>query len=250
MNHAIILLAGFGSRLKPLTDSTHKALIDVGGKTILERQLEGLSAHGVTDFHLVLGHRTDDIRAYVGKRFPTLKVRFYANEIYERTNTGYSLNLVLRTLKEGFLLLDGDVVLDGRLLTALCASESGALLCETDPSKLDAEAVKVKVTLPFSPKNGMGTISDIGKHIPLQDAHGESIGVGYYPRDWAEALHACLERELRDEKNWNWYYEDAMKLMLAQKTAPSPLAVIPTGPHPWVEVDDHADLERARHLFK
>lgn len=245
MNHAIILLAGFGSRLKPLTDTIHKALIEVGGKTILERQLEALACRGVGNFHLVLGHRASDIREYVGGRFPELNVRFYANEIYARNNTGYSLNLVLRTLSEGFLLLDGDVILDGALLTALCASESSALLCETDPSKLDAEAVKVKVT---PAKNA--TVSDVGKHVPLQDAHGESIGVGYFTRDWAEALHDCLERELRDENNWNWYYEDAMKLMLAQKTAPSPLSVIPTGAYPWVEIDDHADLNRARRLFK
>lgn len=243
MKHAIILLAGFGSRLKPITDSTHKALIEIGGATILERQIAGLEAGGVTDFHLVLGHRSQDIENFVAENFPDLNVRFYMNETYENNNTGYSLNLVLKTLLEDFLLLDGDVLLGGALLSDLCsASGKSALLCETDPAKLDAEAVKVEL-------GDDGTIADIGKHVPLATAHGESIGVGFYTRDWAEALHACLTYELADEKNRNWYYEDAMRALITEGLAPSPLTVIPTGVSPWVEVDDHEDLARARNLF-
>lgn len=242
MKHAIILLAGFGSRLKPITDTTHKALIDVGGKTILERQILGLVENGVTDFHLVLGHRADDIEKFAARKFPSLKIHPYVNDTYEKNNTGYSLNLVLNTLQDDFLLLDGDVIMGDALLKNLCAtSGTSALLCETDPSKLDAEAVKARLE--------GGVITDIGKHIPLKDADGESIGVGFYTHDWAAALRDCLTHELTNEKNRNWYYEDAMKLLLAQKKAPSPLTVLPTGNHAWVEVDDHVDLARAKSLF-
>ncbi len=66
---AVILLAGTGSRLKPLTDSMHKALIPVAGSPILQHQIESLQAIGVTDFHLVLGHRANDIQKFITELF-------------------------------------------------------------------------------------------------------------------------------------------------------------------------------------
>lgn len=240
--HAIILLAGIGSRLKPITDTMHKALIPIQGRTILERQLEQLNCSGITSFHLVLGYRADDIQNFVKKKFPDLHVTFYPNENFAKTNTAYSLNLVLKTFAEPFLLLDGDVLLSESLTRALCRDTTeNLLLCETDPAKLDAEAVKVRA-------GASGTITEIGKQVALKEAHGESLGVGLYQKDWALALRAYLEHALQHEKNWNWYYEDAMQRMLAHDTAPSPLKILSTGNAVWVEVDDHADLARARSI--
>lgn len=242
VQNAIILLAGTGSRLRPLTDNTHKALLPIQGKTILERQITQLTQCGISKLHLVLGYRDQDICDFAATNFSDLNIQFHHNEIYEKTNTGYSLYLVLKTMAESFLLLDGDVLLHDKLLEALCIDTTdNLLLCETDPAKLDAEAVKVRL-------GDSGHIVEIGKPIALAKAHGESIGVGLYQKDWAIALKSRLESSLKDSSNWNWYYEDAMQEILANEQAPSPLKIISTENYPWVEVDDFQDLERAKKI--
>ena len=282
-HNAIILLAGMGSRLKPLTDNRHKALIPFAGKTILERQVTQLMQNGVTGFHFVLGYRDGDIKNFMAEKFPKLHAEFYPNPIFADTNTGYSLLLVLQKLQDAFLLLDGDVMMSDVLIAKLCAdTEECLLLCETDPTKLDAEAVKVAITPhpALSPwgegarRVGGGTgITAIGKHIPLRDAAGESIGVGLYQADWASALKDQLEVAMQDPlKKKTWYYEDAMNVILGSplslpsplggrvspltgtcsgrvRGALSPLHSLSTGSEPWVDVDDHADLARANSLF-
>lgn len=242
VQNAIILLAGMGSRLRPLTDATHKALLPIQGKTILERQIAQLKKCGIARFHLVLGYRDQDVRDYVTANFPGLNISYYSNAIFERTNTAYSLHLVLKTFAEPFLLLDGDVLLHDELVASLSVDTiDNLLLCETDPAKLDAEAVKARL-------DESGQIVEIGKPIALANAHGESIGVGLYQKDWALALKSHLDKSLKNESNWNWYYEDAMQEIIAKGLAPSPLKIISTGNLAWVEVDDFQDLERAKNV--
>lgn len=243
VHNAIILLAGRGTRLAPLTDTTHKALIEIVGKTILDRQISQLAKAGVKRFHLVLGHRAADIKAHLSQNYSGWDVVFYENPQFETTNTAFSLHLVLKELVDDFLLCDGDVVMADALIQTLCAAggSEGLLLCETDPSKLDAEAVKA-VT------NAAGDITDIGKHIPLDRALGESIGIGFYPKEWGVALKSRLDQLLRDQSHWNWYYEDAIRQLLSEGATLPALRVLPTSPHPWVEVDDANDLKRAQSL--
>jgi choline kinase len=242
IQHAVILLAGYGSRLMPITDRTHKALLPVGGKTILQRQILQLIANGVTNLHLALGYRAEDIKNFVAQEFPGLNVKYYDNEMYETSNNGYSLYLVLKTLRETFLLIDGDLVMANAIMRDICSVRNQTVfVCETDKSKLDAEAMKIGL-------NVNAEVETISKKLSLAEAQGEAIGLGLYQKDWADALHTCLESCLKDKSNWNWYYEDAVLKLLNTGKAPSPIRILPTSNHSWVEVDDHDDLARAKNL--
>ena len=240
---AIILLAGLGTRLKPLTDASHKALLTIGDKTILQRQIEALQSFGIQKFHLALGYRADDIQNYVRNHFPDLNVAYYENPVYAQTNTAYSLWLVIQKMPRGFLLLDGDVLFTKSLLQIFKThADQNALLCETDPSKLDPEAVKFCT-------NAQNQITQIGKAIALSDAKGESIGIGQFQADWNRTLNAFLNTQLQNTAHHNWYYEDAFQRIFEGQQAPAPFFVLSTGEQAWVEVDDHADLKRAQELF-
>lgn len=241
---AIILLAGMGSRLAPLTENQHKALISIGGQTILERQVQLLAEQNVNRIHLVLGYRSEDIKNFVQKHFagPT-EFFFYENPNYHKTNTAYSLWQVLKKKQTSFLLLDGDVILTQKLLKILCAeTHENLVLSDTDRSKLDAEAVRFRV-------NEHNHILEIGKHIPLEQSAGESIGVGLYQKDWAETLLKHLASIMKDSTHWQWYYEDVFEKLIQDKQAPSFLTIQSTLDEPWVEIDDHNDLKRAQELF-
>ncbi|MGC8514204.1 MAG: NTP transferase domain-containing protein, partial [Acidimicrobiales bacterium] len=71
---AVILAAGLGRRMAPLTDSTHKTLLPVAGTTILDRLLGSLRICGISDVCIVTGYRAGDIRAAVSQRFADLNV--------------------------------------------------------------------------------------------------------------------------------------------------------------------------------
>lgn len=240
---AIILCAGRGTRLAPLTDNTHKSLIPIGSQTILQRQLNQLAACGIKKITVVTGHRAGEIESFISN-YPRheFEISCVQNNNFDQTNTGYSLGIALANLASPFILLDGDVVMDDGLLQSLLASGPDTLLCETDPAKLDGEAVKTAL-------DAAGKIRAIGKNIPKKEAAGESIGVGYFGTEWARALQSECGALFGNPQKWNHYYEDVMQELFDRKSAPSALSILSTQNFHWVEVDDHDDYRRACHLY-
>ena len=90
---AVILAAGLGSRIRPLTDDVPKTLLTIGDETILARILTGIQEAGIDDVVLVLGYLHQKVEHVVRESFPDLRVQVVVNERYEETNTGYSLLL-------------------------------------------------------------------------------------------------------------------------------------------------------------
>ena len=82
--NAVILVAGVARRMAPLTDTTHKALLPVGGRPVLTRMLEALDAAGVRQATLVVGHCADQVRKVAGERVGRLAVRYIHNPEYTR----------------------------------------------------------------------------------------------------------------------------------------------------------------------
>lgn len=242
---AIILLAGQGTRLRPLTDHKHKALIDVGGMSILERQLSQLARLSITKAQLILGYRANDVRSFALSVAPTgLELQFSENPRYAHTNTGASLLIALEEVHSDFLLMDGDVVMEDALLAQILEPGNECLLlCDVDRSKLDIEAVRFSVTVTEK-------INALSKHVPMSDSMGESIGIGLYKAAWRAPLMQSLKTSLTDPAKQNWYYEDALNAILSEQLNDfPPLRPIATGNYNWVEIDDHEDLARAQVLF-
>src|SRR3990167_1221321 len=106
---AVILVAGIGSRLRPLTDDRPKALVDVGGETILARAVRLLHAHGVERIVLATGYREDSVRRALADA--PVELAFCANPRFDSTQNSVSLALCEQAVAhEGFFKLDGDVV--------------------------------------------------------------------------------------------------------------------------------------------
>jgi choline kinase len=126
ITQAIILNAGEGKRLRPLTLETPKCLLAVGDNTILENQLSKLIDCGITDVVMVLGYKPEKIMEFSKCKFPNLNFRFIFNEDYAKTNTVYSLKLAMKEVK--VLLKDDLVISIGKHL---------------EPSKADGEFIGV-----------------------------------------------------------------------------------------------------------
>ena len=120
---AVILAAGIASRLRPLTNHTPKCLLEIGGKSLLERAIQGLLTNNIREIVLVTGYLQEQIVSFVQKKFPEVDVKFIYNEKYATTNNIYSLWLVKNSIQgENIILLDSDILFDPGLVTAVINS--------------------------------------------------------------------------------------------------------------------------------
>ena len=107
---ALLLAAGTGSRLSPLTDRMPKCLVEINGISILERLVKSLKSHGFKRLVVVVGHEEECIRDFLGTRAGGMEITYITNPVYKTTNNIYSLWLARKAIKEPFLLLESDVV--------------------------------------------------------------------------------------------------------------------------------------------
>jgi len=168
---AIILAAGVGSRIRPLTDNSPKSLLKIGGDTILEMMISHIQDCGINEVVFVLGYLQEQIKDYVKTNFPELNAHFVTNDRYAETNTGFSLMLTEHLIKESsFIKFDADVVFDKEILKKLIECEYANCLCIDKNIDLDAEEIKVII-------DRQNKVLKASKTINPKDAVGESIGI-------------------------------------------------------------------------
>lgn len=237
---AIILAAGIGSRIRPLTDNTPKSLLKIGDITILEMMISHIRDCGIDEIIFVTGYLEDKIKAYVTKRFPDVKSFFVTNENYKETNTGFSLLLAQKFVQDcDFVKFDADVVFDKDILTQLIDCPYENVFCIDKNIHLNAEEIKVLV-------DDEDKILKIGKTIDPQKAIGESIGIEKIGKKMAQLLFQELELMMKDKKNHQEYYEGAYEKLIEKGEFFYALDI--TGSK-WVEIDTHEDFETAHELF-
>ncbi len=113
---ALLLAAGTGSRLSPLTDMTPKCLVPVNEISILERLIHSLKVHNFKRLVVVVGHQADCIRSFLGTRAWGMEITYITSTLYRTTNNIYSLWLARKAIDEPFLLIESDLVFDPEML--------------------------------------------------------------------------------------------------------------------------------------
>ncbi|MDH2347781.1 phosphocholine cytidylyltransferase family protein [Bradyrhizobium sp. SSUT77] len=122
---AVILAAGVGSRLRPLTDLRPKPLVEVNGTPILHNALRNLKAVGVEEVTIVVGYRKDAIQYACGSHFGELRINYVESSVFDRTGSAYSLWLARDALLSGdCFLLEGDVFFEEDALHYLMISQA------------------------------------------------------------------------------------------------------------------------------
>lgn len=236
----IVLAAGAGRRLQPLTDDLPKTLLPVAGeRTILDIALGNLAAAGLAEVVVVTGfaaHRIDTRLEALQRRYG-LRLRTLFNDRALEWNNAYSLWLARDLFGEGALLCNGDTVHPASVeQTVLAARGPDVLLALDENKKLDEEEMKVVL-------GEDGTMRRINKVIDPAVAAGEYIGVTVIEASAAEGLADALEATWRRDPNL--YYEDGYQEYVDRG---GKVHVAPIGEVAWVEVDNHADLARAREI--
>lgn len=237
---AIILAAGIGSRIKPLTDNTPKSLLKIGRKSILERMITNIQNAGIMDILIVTGYLENQIKDFVAKQFTHLNIKFIRNDKYASTNTGYSLMLAKNFVNgDDFVKFDADVVFEKEVLARLI--NEPYFTCLSIDKNIHLEKEEVKVICDEDNK-----VLKVGKKLDPQLSKGESIGIEKISKKAGKLLFDILTNLMKNEKNYNEYYDDSYTT-LVEKGIPFH-AVDITGLK-WVEIDTHEDFRRATDLF-
>lgn len=237
---AVILAAGVGSRIRPLTDDCPKSLLMVAGKPILERMIRNCQDCDISEFVIVLGYLDARIRRFVSETFPELQVTYLVNDRYEETNTGYSLMLAKQAVgNASFIKFDADVVFDPEILRRLIASDAPNALCIDRDIQLDAEEVKVVV-------DDKLLVLQASKTVDPKAAFGESIGIEKICAKTAKLLFAELTLAMGQSVRLQDYYEATYEWLIARGTGFQALDI--TGLK-WTEIDTHDDYAAANKMF-
>ena len=236
----LVLAAGAGRRLRPLTDHLPKTLLPVDGETtILDNAVANLAAVGLTDVTIVVGHRADLVRdrvSYLEDEYGA-RVSLVHNDRADVWNNAYSLWLAREHLCDGALVVNGDTVHPVTVPKTLLAERGPAVLLAVDDVKaLGAEEMKVGL----SPD---GRVSTLSKTLSPAAAHGEYIGLSVIEPVAAPVLADALAATWSSDPDR--YYEDGYAEFARLGGEVRACSI---GPVDWVEVDTPSDLERAREI--
>jgi choline kinase len=232
----VILAAGAGSRLKPLTDHVPKCLLKVGVKSILEMTIENLLATNNSEIIIVTGYLENKIREFIRERFRHLQITYIYNELYASTNNIYSLWLAKdEVLGNDMMMLDSDIVFDERIISKL--QNSGYKNClALKRHEVHDEEIKVKT-------DAHGCVIEIGKEVNVSQAEGESIGIEIFGKEALTELYFILDRKVVTEKEVNQFYEAAF-----QELSDNKLFIVDTTEYFCMEIDTEEDLKIAEGL--
>jgi choline kinase len=236
---ALILSAGQGSRLLPLTVSRPKCLIELSGLSLLEWQLQALALAGVTEVVVVTGFSMDQVEAEVAGRAPAgLRVRTLYNPFYKLADNLATCWLVRAEMQGPCLILNGDTLIEPEIARRLLAAPDAPITVTIDrkPS-YDSDDMKVHTE--------GSQLHAIGKTLTADVTNGESIGFLRFSAEGAARFVAEIERVMRLPEGVKLWYLSAIN-GLTQSGCEVRVASIEG--LEWGEVDFHPDVDRAREL--
>ncbi len=237
---AIILAAGYGNRMRPLTDSVHKTLIEVGGQTILGRIVTGLRAAGVSELLVVTGHRAEEVEGYLREHHPEVPCRFVRNERYRETNNIHSLALAFERLPldEDVILVESDLVCEAAIFERIVKTpHANAALVDRWRSGMDGTVVTVEggvVTSVIPPHLQSGEFSFAGKY--------KTLNIYKFSREFCRSPFKQLLTSYATIDD-SCYYELILGILIYLKKARISAEVL--GGERWAEIDDPNDLRVA-----
>lgn len=233
---AVILAAGLGSRLRPITNEVPKCMVPVNGIRIIDKQISNLVKNGVKDIYVVDGYKAEVLGSHLKEAYPF--VHIVSNPRYAETNNMYSLYLTKEYVDgEQFLLMNADVYYDTNIVTGLLEGENQSKIA-CDKSQYLEESMKITL-------DGSGKINHISKKISEADHYAVSIDVYRVSSEDSKALFKEVTDTIEVKKEENSWTEVALDNIF-DHTSFYPYIIKGR----WFEIDNHDDLHKAEELFK
>ena len=246
---ALMLAAGMGKRLGKYTAGNTKCMLNVNGKTLIERAIEALLDAGVNRLVLVVGYKGDNVKKFLleectNPRIKDMELVFIDNDIYDKTNNIYSLYLAKDELaKDDTILLESDLIYDYELINRLVNTKGENLVTVAKYKQwMDGTVIKVDnhgTILEFIEKKNFdfNDIDEYYKTVNIYKFDKEFLNRAFIP-----FLEAYIKAYGENE-----YYELVLKIIA--HLSRSNLKALDVSDIKWYEIDDSQDLDIVNCLF-
>ncbi|MCK5333614.1 MAG: NTP transferase domain-containing protein, partial [Candidatus Aenigmarchaeota archaeon] len=243
---AIILAAGNGSRLRPLTEIIPKVMIEVCGETIIKRALNNLAElKKIDEVIIVIGYKAEKIKEHLGMSYRGMKITYVLNKDYASTNNIYSLLLAKDCIKNDVILLEGDVLFEKELLMPLIDSNFSNLVLV---AKYNENITGTVITMDENTKkinSFIGSKNQEQKEDYFNDKY-KTVNIYLFKKDFLDkhfipGLDKHISVHGKDD-----YYEVVLGTLTALGV--ELYSHLVTGVN-WYEIDDLDDLEKAAVMF-
>lgn len=232
---AVILAAGLGTRLRPITNEVPKCMVPVNGIRIIDKQIDNLLSNGVDEIYVVDGYKAEVLTEHLKTNFP--QVHIVSNPRFAETNNMYSLYLTSKFVKgEEFMLMNADVYYDSNIIAGMLQGDNlSKIAC--DCSQYLEESMKITL-------DG-DKINHISKKISEADHYAVSIDVYRISAEDSKVLFKEVEDTIEGRQDENSWTEVALDNIFP-KTSFKPYVIEGR----WFEIDNHDDLHKAEKIFK
>ena len=238
---AVILSAGQGSRLLPLTADRPKCLIEFSGRTLIDWQLDSLIANGVDDIAVVIGFRDDQVTAALARRAEgRARITTIFNPFYKVADNLGSVWLARHHLSGDCMILNGDTLVSPALVArALAGARPGINVTVDEKPGYDEDDMKVV-------REGDGRLLAIGKRLDLDRVNAESIGMILFRGDGAARFVDTVDRVMRTpEGTTSWYLKVIHRIAESER-----VETVGIMGEQWGEVDFPEDVPVAEALTR
>ena len=239
IEHAILLSAGQGSRLLPLTAERPKCLIDFSGKSLLAWQIEMLARGGVRRIDVVTGFMTDTVEAELAAIYdPRVEVTTKFNPFYKVADNLGSCWIARDAMDGDFLILNGDTLVGEEIVAKVQAGSDWPIAVTVDiKPTYDSDDMKVN-------RDPNGRLNHIGKTLTAAESNAESIGFLAFRREGPALFREAVRAAMRTPEGvQHWYLKVIDSLAPTGKVGT--LSIKGMG---WGEVDFLTDIEAATRL--
>ena len=236
---AVILSAGQGRRLLPLTENQPKCIIPIHGRSILEWQIHELLKLGLGPIHVVVGFGADKVEKVLAKHDSCDNLATLFNPFYALADNLISCWTARHEMKNDFILLNGDTLFEPAVLERVLETPPHPITLVTDEKpQYDADDMKVIVQ--------DAKLVRIGKTLPVEKINGESIGMIRFQGTGSQLFCSAIERRIRHPESLKQWYLSLID-ELAQQGLVSTVSIKGLT---WAEIDNPADLQQAEMLLK
>lgn len=232
ITQAVLLAAGTGSRLMPLTADRPKCMVEVAGRAIVDTLLDGLAALEIEEVIVVTGYKEDSLRAYLEAR-GGFRWRFIHNERYASTNNILSLHVARDAIAAPFLLVESDIYLSPSVLEPLRTPDR--ILVAPYTAEMDGTGIAID-------REGIASEMVIRAHLARPDGLAEmykTVNLYSFSDVTWQHYRAALDRWVAGGR-LDQYYEAVLAELINSKAVTMHGADV--GPDNWAEVDDRNDL--------
>ncbi len=242
---AVILAAGIGYRLLPLTRQVPKCMVPVAGKAIIRRAVDALVENGISDIVVVVGYQKEMIKEFLLSTYgEDISFTLVENDIYDKTNNIYSLWLASQWFDDDIILLESDVVFANGMIADLLASDADNVIV-VDRLRAENDGTVVKV-------DAHGNVYHLMTKDHLQYPHEKAdlyktVNIYRFSRNFLEQTFLPILKNYIETRSYSKYYELILGIIIYLESPK--LKALMVSQHKWFEIDTYPDLVKADYLF-